>query len=181
MKFHLTPGLFSEQSKHALQQSSNGRVCSKDGGGSNGVLGTSDARGQRSGLRGSRLLSEGGPKARTQEYRLVGELLHQGLIDRLAVGKSWEPDCVTRAKKPWGVVPKLSPFPPICTRVPSGEGGTLPSLQRFSSTYSAALLRADTNQAPSKPSPRHQASLPQTRTTAPLPSRLPTNFRILAL
>lgn len=30
--------------------------------------------------------------------------------DRLAVGKSWEPDCVMRAKKPWGVVPKLSPL-----------------------------------------------------------------------
>lgn len=55
------------------------------------------------------------------------------------------------------------------------------SLQRFSSTYSAALLRADTNQAPSKPSPRHQASLPQTHITTPLPSRLPMNFRILAL
>lgn len=31
---------------------SNGRVCSKDGGGGNGVLGTPDARGQKKGFMG---------------------------------------------------------------------------------------------------------------------------------
>lgn len=49
LKFHLTPGLFSEQSEHAAEQKvwSDGRVCSKDGGGSNGDLRTPDARGQK--------------------------------------------------------------------------------------------------------------------------------------
>lgn len=40
-----------------------------------------------------------------------GEAVPPRANDRLAVGKSWEPDCVMRAKKPWGVVPKLSPLP----------------------------------------------------------------------
>lgn len=43
LKFHVTPGLFSEQSKQA-RGGSGGRVCSKDGGGGKGVLWTLDAR-----------------------------------------------------------------------------------------------------------------------------------------
>lgn len=68
-----------------------------------------------------------------------------------------------RVKKPWGSCPQTEP-PSLPSPPESFLGREAPglSLQRFSSTYSAALLRADTNQAPSKPSP-------------PTPCKSPTN------
>lgn len=90
-----------------------------------------------------------------------------------------------RVKKPWKTWPQRPQTKPLSLPVSCTEsllgGGTLPSPQHLSSTYSAALPRADINQAPSKPSPRQDTSLPQTQITTPLLSqRLPKNFPILA-
>lgn len=157
---------------------SDGRVCSKDGGGGDEVLRTPDAREKEGALGGSRLLSERSPQAGKTFW-----------LENCSAKGSWTLWLWARVRRQknqnalGGVVPrapKLSPLPPIsATESLLGREAPCPSSQRLSSTYSAALLRADINQAPSKPSPRHHRSLPQTQITAPLPSRLPVNFEIL--